>query len=287
MSSGLLSPPSQLLSPPTLRRSASLEKEEAEAGPTPVLKPLQIFEPEEIPRLPSLAASPPTQVYSPPPPDPPPLLLPNIAGSSKSASEPAPDFVFVVSDNDTQTVTEQGRVAALPKVSVARLVEKDDALMDEVKTAKRRVFDLTQDVEGLKAALAVCDADEGQINQAIRSLISELVALISALPAGHATTTTLSDRLVSIADRYSKDTGASVVRMLQEQAAAAAAAAAATAAARSNNRSFAASTMTGFGGSTAAGLSPKRVLRGAASRLVMGDGLLKVASRMGSAANLL
>ncbi|KAJ3175660.1 hypothetical protein HDU87_005801 [Geranomyces variabilis] len=248
--------------------------------------PPRIFDPDESGRPPSFTKSPPPmQTSSPPPPDPPPLFLPSIAVSTATvaSAQPAPDFVFVVHDNDTQTTTERGTVAALPKISVAKLVEKDEKLVDEVTTAKRRVFDLEQDVQGLTAALAVCEAADGQINQAIRTLISELLTLLSTLPTAQTATTTLSDRLVAIADRYSKDAGASVVRALQDQATAAAAAAAA---ARSVSNKPYGSTMAGFGGSTMGGLAPKRVLRGAASRLVMGDGLLRAASRMGSATNL-
>ncbi|KAJ3143349.1 hypothetical protein HDU90_000109 [Geranomyces variabilis] len=281
------SSPQVQLSPALLPRSGSLAEKSLDTGAkSSGLMPPRIFEPDESDHRPSFTESaPPMRISSPPPPDPPPLFLPSIAVSatSTSSAQPAPDFVFVVQDDDTQTITERGTVAALPKISVAKLVEKDDELVDEVKTAKRRVFDLEQDVQGLTAALAVCEADDVQINQAIRTLISEILTLLSTLPTGQTATTALSDRLVAIADGYSKDAGASVTRALQEQAAAAAAAAAA---ARSISNKPYGSTMAGFGGSTMGGLAPKRVLRGAASRLVMGDGLLRATSRMGSAANL-
>ncbi|KAI8911952.1 hypothetical protein DFJ77DRAFT_468357 [Powellomyces hirtus] len=214
-----------------------------------------------------------------------PVLSPPLAGNNISArttdgsaaKSGIPEFVFVVTEGDN--VKEQGKVAAMPTISIDRLREKEEKLASEVVNAHKILDNLNHDIDGLKAAIQVCEQDELQLDSVIRQLVSENLQLLQ-LPGP---TSQHGERLQSIAERHNKELGSVVMKAL-----------ATAAAAHEHSRR---PTNANFYGSTTSNNNPfvsklgfvrRPELRNVASRLGINEALHRAAnkavSRMGSVA---
>ncbi|KND03998.1 uncharacterized protein SPPG_01446 [Spizellomyces punctatus DAOM BR117] len=94
-----------------------------------------------------------------------------------------------------------------PEIALDRFRRQEDALHSELFKKKRALFDIQHDVDGLRAEIEVNRRHEQEWNTAVQQLITENIQLVQALALLNISTPVLNDRLISIAERHSKDVG--------------------------------------------------------------------------------
>ncbi|TPX67960.1 hypothetical protein SpCBS45565_g03524 [Spizellomyces sp. 'palustris'] len=101
-----------------------------------------------------------------------------------------------------------------PEIALDRFSRQEDALNSELFKKKRALFDIQHDVDGLRAEIEVNRRHEQEWNTAVQQLITENIQLVQALALLNMSNPHLNDRLISIAERHSKEVGALTAKNL-------------------------------------------------------------------------